>query len=89
MEESRQDQTDIYMVALFTRVDVGVLFSYLSEPGFSNQEINGMNHGECHARIRPMAFPGIKGLWFIPDIYFASHCFGDEGLSVFFEEIDF
>ena len=33
MEESRQDQTD--MVALFTRVDVGVLFLYLSEPGFS------------------------------------------------------
>ena len=40
VEESRQDQTD--MVALFTRVDVGVLFSYLSEPRFSGQEVYGV-----------------------------------------------
>ncbi len=26
-----------------------------------NHQINGMNHGECHARIRPMAFPGFFG----------------------------
>ena len=27
-----------------------------------NQEINGMNHGECHKRIRLQAFPAYRGM---------------------------